>query len=46
MRALCCACYYNNDVEDEDREIVCENSGVELMEYEDGTTKLMKGGVL
>jgi hypothetical protein len=44
MEALCCACYYHNDVEEDDKEIVCENCGVALMVYEDGSTEVMSEG--
>ena len=41
LQALCCVCNYFNDVEEDEREIVCENCLVALMVYEDGSTEPM-----
>ena len=41
MEAHCCACYYRNEVEEDDKEIVCENCGVALMVYVDASTEPM-----
>ena len=40
MLAICLVCYYYNEVDDDDRDLVCENGGIALMVYEDRTTEL------
>ena len=37
MDALCYVCYYHNQVDDDERETVCENCWAALMVYEDGS---------
>ena len=39
MEALCCVCFYFNDIDDDDREMVCVNCWVEVMVYVDGATE-------
>ena len=42
MLAICIVCYYHNEVYDDDRDLVCENGGIALMGYEDGSMELMR----
>jgi hypothetical protein len=41
MQALCFVCYYHNDVDEDDKEIVCENCRIDLMVYDDGSTEVV-----
>ena len=41
MDAICCVCYYHNQVDDDERKTVCGNCGAALMVYEDGSTEVM-----
>ena len=41
MEALCCVCFYHNEVADDEQEAVCENCWTALMVYEDASTEGM-----
>ena len=41
MEALCCVCFYLNDIDDDDQEMVCENCWAALMVYENGATEVL-----
>jgi hypothetical protein len=46
MRVFCAFCLYHTEVEEDDRETVCENCQMELMVYEDGTTEVVTDGTI
>ena len=46
MRVMCAFCHVFIDVDDDDRETVCENCGIELMVYKDGSTEVLTDGVI
>ena len=46
MRVVCAFCFYRTEVDEDDRETVCENCGVELLVYEDGTSQVMRDEIM
>jgi hypothetical protein len=46
MRVVCAFCFYHADVEEDDREAVCENCGIELLVYEDGSTEVVTNEIV
>jgi hypothetical protein len=44
MRGVCGFCFYHTEVAEEDTSTVCENCGMELLVYEDGTMEVMTDG--
>ena len=41
MQALCCVCYYHNEVDNDDKGMVSATCWTALMVYEDGATEVM-----
>ena len=46
MRVLCAFCFYHTEIEEDDRDMVCENCGIAMTVYEDENTGLMREEVL
>ena len=46
MRVVCPFCFYHTEVEEEDSTTVCENCGIELLDYEDSTTEVVTDRVI
>ena len=38
---VCAFCFYHTDVEEGEKSTVCENCGMELLVYEDGSTEVL-----